>query len=416
MKKILLILVAYINLHALNIDEAIDRAMNNNPSLKEKELLFKASQESLNASYSGYKPKIDLFYNYSKFSKKSYVGANSASSASAVLSYNLFNGFLNLHKIKEKEENSHIAQYTHSASKADLKLQVTLTYIDYLRSKRQILIAQETITLLEQQLSDAKNFYEQGLFAKNDYLQVDVELSSAKQALLSSQSSINISFFKLRRLLGKQLKKDEIIEDVSRKQKEILFKILQIKMLENRSELKVLKAQKRALGYSYKVSSSPYYPKIDAEAKYQVAGVDFIPNGGPTFAVDKQAAIGIQANWNLYQGGADEATRASFLLQERASNERLNDLYLELDFQLEQSIQSYELSKSQIIVAKKALKQAKENFRITKNQFDANIANTILMLEAQRFLAQAQVDFYQANFALYDAMAEIERVVEEEIF
>jgi len=416
MKKLLLTLLLLANLHALTINEAINRAMKNSPSLKEKELLFQASKENLNASYSGYKPKLDLYYNYSEFSKESFVGANSASSGSAVLSYNLFNGFLDKYKIKENEENSNVAHFIHTASKADLKLEVYLTYINYLRSKEQILISKQTITLLEQQLLDAKNFYEQGLFAKNDFLQVDVELSSAKQALLSSQRNVNISFYKLRRLLGRQLQRDEIIENVSREQKDLLFQNLQAKMLNNRSELKLLKSQKRALGYSYEASTSSYYPKVDAQAKYQVAGIDPIPNGGPNFSIHEQGTVTLNGNWNLYQGGSDEATRASLLYQKSASNERLKDLYLELDFQLQQAIQAYELSQNQIKVATKALEQAKENFRITKNQFDANIANTILMLEAQRFLAQTQVNFFEANFALYDAMGEIERVVEEEVF
>jgi hypothetical protein len=38
------------------------------------------------------------------------------------------------------------------------------------------------------------------------------------------------------------------------------------------------------------------------------------------------------------------------------------------------------------------------------------------MLDAQRFLARTQVEYYSAYFAMYDAMAEIERVVEEDVF
>ena len=134
------------------------------------------------------------------------------------------------------------------------------------------------------------------------------------------------------------------------------------------------------------------------------------------FQIHDQSTATLNLSWNLYRGGADEAERTSLLYQESASNERLNSLYLELDFQLEQATEAYELAKNQITVAQKALEQAKENFRITKDQYDANIANTSLMLDAQRFLARTQVDYYAAYFSLYDAMGEIERVVEEKIF
>jgi len=415
-KIIILLSLSAFALFALDVNEAIERAITNNPSLKEKELLFQASEENTNVSWSAYKPTLDLSYGYSKFSEKNFVGADSASAADASLRYNLFNGFADKYNLKTSEENEKVAKYTHEASKADLRLQVYLAYINYLRSKQQILIAQETIALLEQQLDDAKNFYEQGLFAKNDYLQVDVELASAQQALLSSKRNVKIAFYNLKRLLGSQLLKSETIEDISREEKELLFTSLKEKMLSNRSELKVLRSQKRALNYSYEAAGSNYYPKVDAEAKYQVAGDDPFPDGGNTFQIHDQSTATVNLSWNLYQGGSDEATRASLLYQEGASNERLNSLFLELDFQLEDATESYALAKSQIKVATKALEQAKENFRITKNQFDANIANTSLMLDAQRFLAETQVNYYTAYFALYDAMGEIERVVEEEVF
>lgn len=416
MKKLLLFTLTSLSLFALNINEAIDRAIQNNPSLKEKEFLFKSAHENTRFQRSAYQPSLDINYQYSRFSKANFVGADTASSANAKLGYNLFNGFSDKFNIKSQEESEKAAKYLYNANKADLKLQVYLAYIDYLRSKEQIKVSTDTIKLLEQQLRDAKNFYEQGLFAKNDYLQVDVELSSSQQALLSSQRNVKISFYQLKRLLGSHLKNSEVIEPISRDEKELLNHQLHEKMLKNRSELKLLRAQNRALNYSYEASASNYYPIIDAEAKYELAGEDFIPDGGTNFNVHKQKTASVFMSWNLYQGGADEANRASILYQNQASNEQINDLYLELDFQLEQAIEAYDLAKNQIKVATKALEQAKENFRITKNQFDANIANTTLMLDAQRFLARTQVDYYSAYFSLYDAMAEIERVVEEDIF
>ncbi len=416
MYRILLLTFMSLSLFALDMDEAIDRAMKNNPSLKEKGLLSQASKEETDIAWSRFKPTLDLSYGYSKFSQNNFVGSSSASSADAALRYNLFNGFADTFNLKSSGENENVAEHTRNTIKADLRLQVYLAYIDYLRSLQYNTVSIETIKLLEQQLHDAKNFFEQGLFAKNDFLQVDVELSSAKQALLISQRNAKIAFYKLKRLLGGELQNNEPIENISREQKDILIASLKEKMLNNRSELKVLDAQRKALEYSYEAAAGNYYPKVDAEAKYQVAGVDPIPDGGATFQTHDQSTATLNLSWNLYQGGADEAKRASLLLHKSASIERLNALYLELDFQLEEAVEAYSLAKNQIKVATKALEQATENFRITKDQFDANIANTSLMLDAQRFLAQAQVDYHTAYFALYDAMGPIERVVEEELY
>ena len=416
MKPILIILFLSLNLFSLDINEAIQRALTNNPNLKEKAILTQVSQESTNLAYSGFKPNLDLSYGYSEFSNANFVGADSSSFADATISYNLFNGFLDLFNLKASEENEKVSRFIYQAAKADLTLQVNSAYINYQRSNKQIKVAQDTITLLEQQLHDAKNFFDQGLFAKNDYLQVDVELSSAKQALLAANKNVKVSFYRLKNLLGSELSKEETLEELSKDVQVIHPQTLKEKMLFNRSELKLLNAQKNSLEYQHKASASSYYPKMDIQAKYQVAGVDPIPNGGATFQIHDQTTTTLNLSWNLYKGGADEANRASLLYQERASYERLNALHLELEFQLEEAIEEYELSKNQIRVATKALEQAEENFRITKNQYDENIANTSLMLDAQRFLAQTQVNYYTAYFALYDAMGTLERVVEEKLF
>ncbi len=416
MKVLALILFLSLTLFALDINEAMQRALQNSPSLKEKSLLTKVSHENTNIAYSSFKPNLDFSYGYSQFThKQNFVSADSASSADAVISYNLFNGFSDLYVLKASEEDEKVSHYAYEAAKADLKLQVNLAYINYLRSHKHIKVAQDTITLLEHQLHDAKNFFEQGLFAKNDYLQVDVELSSAKQALLAANKNVKVSFYRLNHLLGSELKEEETLQELYKDARNITAAVLKEKMLFNRSELKLLNAQTKALNYNYRAAST-YSPTIDIQAKYQVAGVDPIPDGGATFQTHDQTTATVNLNWNIYRGGADEANRVSLLYQERASQERVKALHLELEFQLEAAIQEYELSKNQIKVVTKALEQAEENFRITKNQYKENIANTSLMLDAQRFLAQAQVNYYTAYFALYDAMGTLERVVEEKLF
>ena len=417
MRRLLyLFLLSNLPLYALNLEEAIERAMKNNPSLKEKEQLLKASRAETDIAWSYFKPTVGLSYSYNKFSQANFVGADASSAGDAVLGYNLFNGFSDLFNLKGQKESESAAKFAHEAKKSDLRLQVTQAYINYLRSQQQIRVAQDTIKLLEQQSRDAKNFFEQGLFAKNDYLQVDVELSMAQQSQLSAQRNVKIAFYNLKRLLGGELLHGEEIHVLSREEKELNRSQLKEQMFQNRSELKLLQAQNRALDFNYRASVSNYFPVIDAQAKYQVSGDTFIPKGGANFQVHDQRSLSLFFKWALYAGGAGQAERASLLHQKSASDERLNALLLELDFQLEEAIESYILAKNQILVSRKALEQAKENFRITKNQYDANIANTALMLDAQRFLARAQVNSDETYFALYDAMAKIERIVENELF
>ncbi len=417
MKFLLLFLSPAVMLYALTLDEAVERALENNPGIKEKKALYRASQQQTEISAAGFKPTLDIAYSYDRYSKKAnFIGIESASAGDVRLGYNLFNGFSDYFKLEGAKENEEAARLSQKAAQADLRYAVHLAYVDYLRSKEQLHLSEETIALLKQQRHDAESFYQQGIFAKNDFLQVDVALASAQQSFLQSKRRVYLSFKRLKHLLGGALDTNESIAALTLEEKQIHVQKLQADMMENRSELKLLKAQKRAAHYASEETRSSFYPKVDLQAKYQVAGIDPIPNGGPTFQTHDTATATLNISWNLYQGNADQARRTSQLEQEQASAERLNALLLSLDYQLEEATQDYALAQNQIEVSLKALEQAKENFRITKNQFDANIANTSLMLDAQRYLASTQVDYLAAYFALYDAMAKIERVVETPIF
>ena len=57
-------LITCINLFALDINSAVDTAIENNYGLKQQQYVLDESELNLKSSFSGYKPKVDLKYNY----------------------------------------------------------------------------------------------------------------------------------------------------------------------------------------------------------------------------------------------------------------------------------------------------------------------------------------------------------------
>ncbi|MGB5866467.1 MAG: TolC family protein, partial [Arcobacteraceae bacterium] len=57
------------NLFALDINDAVSIAIKNNYSLKQQQYVLDESELTLDSSYSGYKPKLDLNYNYNSRNK-----------------------------------------------------------------------------------------------------------------------------------------------------------------------------------------------------------------------------------------------------------------------------------------------------------------------------------------------------------
>src|SRR6202000_1462405 len=84
---------------------------------------------------------------------------------------------------------------------------------------------------------------------------------------------------------------------------------------------------------------------------------------------------------------------ATAKVQELSANEEmLND---NIRLQINQAYQAYLVSQKKIEVYKKAVEQANENYRITKNKYDNSLATTTDLLDAD--VAQLQAKLQATN-------------------
>lgn len=416
MMRLLLFLSLFSSiLEALTLSDALVRAKANNPLIKEQKHRYEASKAHKQSAIASFLPSLDLAYGYDKFSIANFVGQTASSSASSTLSYNLFNGFKDSALLQSAQAKSDVQKHQGKAALEDLKLRVTLNYINCLRRVKEIEIAKDRYTLLEKQYHDAKNFQEQGVFAHNEVLQVHVELLTARQNLLLAKQNIKISRAKLKREMGGFLGEAEQLESLQKSKLRLDYKSLELKMYNNRSELKLLKAQERDFYYQYKALAGDYYPAVNVKVKYQAAGNEIIPGEGESFLRNDEKSVGLSMSWNLYKGGKTQDERVKLYELYLAARAKVEDISLQLSLQLTQTFQNIKLAYSQIEVAALGLEQAQENFRIVNEQFQLNIASTLLLLQAQRVLTEAKVSYHNASYKAYDTMATLQRVVEEEL-
>jgi outer membrane protein len=92
--------------------------------------------------------------------------------------------------------------------------------------------------------------------------------------------------------------------------------------------------------------------------------------------------------------------------------ERIRDTGDRLLLQLRTALADYRVSAGRIDLARKAVEQAEENYRITENQFRERVATTTDLLDARVFLARARTQFNNAFYGLRQALTALERVVE----
>jgi len=405
-KIIGLSLFACVNLFALDINTAVDVAIENNYSLKQQQYILDESELNLDSSYSGFKPKLDLNYTYNSRNKIITGQIKKDSTASATVSYNLFNGFMDKYNIDASEYLYESSKLTYEASKQDLILNVKSKYIDYLLKQKNSQTFSEALKLYKKQYEDSSNFFAQGLIAQNELLEVEVQMLQATQNLQNAKTNEKISRHELENVLGSKIV-DEV-ESIDLKE-DITFDKTNI---ENRSELKALELVSQSYTSRAKASRSGYMPSVDASFSVNKYGEDSNPTNRTGYP-NSQSIGTVSVNWNLYNGNSDSVNvminrkkAAQYMMQ-------LKDLKLQIDLQYENALEQLEVSKLNLKTATKALETSKLNYEIVVNKVQEGLSSNKDLIDANYLLTQSKQNYFSAYFTRYLAIATLQRVLEE---
>ncbi|MDC0932835.1 TolC family protein [Arcobacteraceae bacterium] len=405
-KIISLSLITCVNLFAIDINQAIDTAIENNYSLKQQQYILDESGLNLDSSYSGYKPKLDLNYTFNNRNKLVSGQIKKDSSVTATISYNLFNGFMDKYNIDAKENLFASSKLTYEASKQDLILEVKSKYINYLLSQKTTQTANEAVKLYEKQYNDSSNFFDQGLIAKNELLEVEVQMLQATQNLQNAKADEKISKYELENKLGSKILDEvesiELDESISFEKSNI----------ENRSELKALELVSNSYTNIAKANQSGYMPSVDASFSVNKYGESVSPTNRTDYPSSQNVGT-IELNWNLYNGNSDNTAVMINRKKAKQYKMQLEDLKQEINLQYQNANEQLEVSKLNLKTATKALETSKLNYEIVLDKVQEGLSSNKDLIDANYLLTQSKQNYFSAYYNRYLAIATLQRVLEK---
>lgn len=414
MKKIKLLtlsLTAFlaVNVNALTLDEAVSTALKNNFEVQSKNYDFIESTENVKLNNANNLPKLDASYGFTNTDKANVGFESDEGVASLKLSYNLFNGFKDLASKESAIYLSASSQYGLNATKQDIVLSTKTAYINYLDKQNALETYKSAYKLFQEQFEDSQNRYNQGLIAKNDLLQVQVNMSSAKQNVVKAQGDLKVAKFQLSNILGGINLENETIEKLN--EQTIQSSVYDEKLLENRSEIQALQMNLESIKQLEKSAKSGYYPKVDASVshnKYYDELSKKLEN-----KEDNQNIANVTATWNLYNGGYDSSLSTIYKTKYLSAKSQLEKTKLDIKLQYENAKSNYEVANENLETSKLALLQAQENYGIVKNRFDEGISTSTDLTDANYLLTQAKQGFNRAYFDKFIAISTLDRIIEK---
>lgn len=398
--------------HALTISEAVNDALQYNPRIHQFLELENAAGARADQARAPFWPRIDARYSYWRGDRDPDLDSRKLSQAETSAGYNLFNGGSDWFRLHEAKHRASAANYQRRSIIADIVLETKQAYIEVLRAKRTVDTEKTSVELLEQQLHDTQLRLDQGLLARNDLLRVKVELATARQTLSVAAGRHEISRQALGLALGRPIGKEEKFADLSLEPTPPgAEQELHQEMFVNRSELKFLNSLLAAELAGRKAVRGDLLPDVDLVLSYDRFGNNALPETSDT-DYDSESRAMVQASWTLFSGFDTRYELIGRGHEIRARQKEIKATENRLTLQLQTALEAFRVSEENLSTATTAVIQAEENYRVNENRYQANVATTVDLLDAQEFLTRARNEKVKAQYDLHLSAAAIERVLE----
>ncbi|MCL9820308.1 TolC family protein [Helicobacter sp. 14348-15] len=397
--------------YSLTLQEAIDLTLKANHTIKEQEFLLQEAQYNYKTYQSPFYPSINATYSTDRTNRISSQRTRKTSgNLGANIQLNLFNGLSDYYNLASYKSLSKAQEHQLQATKEDIILLVKTAYIDVLRQKQNVIVAEQSKALLEEQRRESAEFYRVGLIPKNDLLEVEVELNNSIQTLLSAKSNLAYSLKNLERYTRTKINLKDLVE-LRLHQPTLIESTLKNLMYQKRSELLFLDSVIQSKDYLVKSAKGNFLPNINVIGDYMRYGEDYKLTKR-TNKYNDETMITLQINLNLFNGFNDKYTLESTKVNKLAFESQRITLLEDLDLQLFSALETYNLSLNAYKVALSALAQAEENYRISQNRYKERIQSTSDFLDAEYLLTQARTNVVLNRYAILQALAEIERITQ----
>ncbi len=385
----------------LSLERCIEIGLGRNPSVVAAGSATNAAAARVGQAQSAYYPQVTLTGAYSKFS--SYADPTNSSQdlyqGTASLTQNIFDFGKTPSQVK-------IQRLSESASRSDQRstisavaFNVKQAYYKMLQAEKNSVVAAETVKLNQDQLDQARGFFDAGVKSKYDVTTAEVNLSNARLGLIRADNAVRIARVTLNNAIGVPDAPDFEIEDTLAFQKSaVTFEDAVQRAYGARPDLLAQQSRREASRESVSLARSGYYPSLTGNASYTRADDRFVPELSGWSA-------GVMLTVPLFSGFLtnSQVKEAKENLNAAAANEEALRQSILLDVQ--QAYLALREAEDSVSVADLTVQQAQENYDIANGRYHAGVGSPLDVSNALVGLANAKTNSIAAlaNYKIAEA-------------
>lgn len=404
---------------ALSLSEVQTLSSNNNYQIKQYESLYLSSKESKVSAIKSFLPDLSTNYSYTRLDQPPYqtVNGNKVIMGSAnqyqwnvTITQPLFTGFYLTNKYKYAKYDEQFFKANLSLIKNQVIINAKSAYFNVLYNQKILETKQLALAQFESHLKDAQGFFKEGLIPKVDLLKSEVAYYNATQELKQAYSNLTNAIAQLNQLINEPINKTHAFEQVAdvAPLKTPLDELYA--QLSYRPDIQVLSYAIQKAKAQVGMTESSYYPQIQLKANYNRNGEN--PDMNKNLYSDNSIySLNVMVNWDVFDWGKTHNDVQAAKLQQIALENELNNLKTAAKTQILNAYNDALVAYHNIDVAKKALQEATENYKLTNLRYKNQLATSTDILDARSLLTQSETNYYGSIYGYCIALQKLSNAV-----
>jgi outer membrane protein TolC len=313
-----------------------------------------------------------------------FVGPFSTMDARVSASQSVFD-FASIRRFQASKTAVSAAQSDVNAAEEQVAAQVARAYLAAVKASVDVDMAEANVTLSQAVQTQAENQKNAGTGTGIEITRAKVQLANDRQRLLVAQNARRSAQLQLLRAMGLRLDTELELTDKLEFQPVDPVTLEQAKALavKERPDYRAQQERESNARLASSATKMERLPSVAAFGDYGSNGTGF-DNALPT------RTYGISVRVPLFDGGRVDARRAEAESQYRAEKVRTNDLKEQIDLDVRLALDELRSAADEVTVAKDGLDLAGNELTQARRRYEAGVANSLEVTDAQTRLERAR--------------------------
>lgn len=395
---------------ALNLDDAMLRAFQTNPTVSIAQYELDSARASYNAARQSRGISITASHTTQRggyddnivkktdatgaWTGEYWKGIGNSHSNGLTASLPIFTGGKLKGNIKQAKANYQYNQVGVQRTYNEMRSTVTDGYFTMLQADNMQKLSAESVARLEDHLKNVQAQYDVGVVAKADVLRSQVELADAKQTLIQAENSYQLAEASLNKIVGLPMDTTLKLDNL------LVYNAYDQNMddclayaAEHRPELMQAKYGVDAAKGALMVARSGHMPQVAANASQS-----WSDNNWPG---DEKGnwGVGVNVSMNVFDTGVTLSKIHGAEADLKKAEETYRNTVDSVNLDVRSNYLGLREAEKRIGTTKLAVEQADEDYRIAQLRYMSGVGTNTDVLDAQVALTQAKTNYTKA---LYD--------------